>query len=445
MDKGSRDFAAISKVALVHEEDPLKEAHIETQERVAYSRGSANAYKAKTRPRPRQSEGCFICGGRHAWRFCPDKRYPACGQKGHTLKDCSTNRQDGDKRRVMYTGHLRSHGELSAALSVKLNGESVSALVDSGAGPSVIDIETVRDLGLEAELVNKTGKIFGLAKEPVEVIGTLKLTLDLGNGQILDHQFEVLTGAQSMCILGRDILTRFGVTEFNWQNHKVRIGEVWKDSQFTIEGGGPLMRAYMLGSIGTGDLKPNYILEITGGKEERYFDVNPDLTDAQKKELITLLQKYTEVFAVNPKSPTAAEGIRHVIHTGTAQPVKQKSYPVAPSVEEEIMFQVREMLSNQICRPSNSPWASRVLLVTKRDGSKRFCVDFRALNMVTRADSYPMPHPRDILDRMHGDSYYSFLDGASAYWAIEINEEDKYKTALQHQEAYLNSIVCLSA
>ena len=232
-----------------------------------------------------------------------------------------------------------------------------------------------------------------------------------------------------MCILGRDLLTRFGVTEFNWQNHKVRIGEVWKDSQFTIEGGGPLMRAYMLGSIGTGDLKSNYILEITGGKEERYFDVNPDLTDAQKKELITLLQKYTEVFAVNPKSPTAAEGIRHVIHTGTAQPVKQKSYPVAPSVKEEIMFQVREMLSNQICRPSNSPWASRVLLVTKRDGSKRFCVDFRALNMVTRADSYPMPHPRDILDRMHGDSYYSFFDGASAYWAIEINEEDKYKTA----------------
>ena len=48
---------------------------------------------------------------------------------------------------------------------------------------------------------------------------------------------------------------------------------------------------------------------------------------------------------------------------------------------------------------------------------------------MTRADSYPMPHPRDILDPMHGDSYYSFLDGASAYWAIEIDEEDKYKTS----------------
>ena len=319
----------------------------------------------------------------------------------------------------MRTGHLGPWGELAAALSVKLNGEHVSALVDSGAGPSVIDLETVRDLGLETEVISKTGKIFGLAKEPVEVVGTLRLTLDLGNGQILDHSFEVLTGAQNTCILGRDLLARFGVTEFNWQSHRVRIGDVWKDSQFTIEGGAPLMRAYMSGSIFTNDSEPNYAFEITSGNEgNRDFDVNPDLTNHTSTiillQLIILLQEYADVFANNPKSPSVVKGVRHVIDTGSAQPVKQKSYPVAPSVEEEVMSQIREMASNQICRPSNSPWASRVLLVTKRDGCKRFCVDFRELNRVTRADSYPMPHPKDILDRMHGDSYYSFLDGASA-------------------------------
>ena len=72
--------------------------------------------------------------------------------------------------------------------------------------------------------------------------------------------------------------------------------------------------------------------------------------------------------------------------------------------------------------------------MTKRDGSKRFCVDFRELNKVTRADSYPMSHPKDIMDRMYGDTHYSFLDGASAYWSVEIDEAeideaDKYKTA----------------
>lgn len=136
---------------------------------------------------------------------------------------------------MMHTSHPSSQKVLAAALSVKLNGKPVSALVDSGAGLTVIDIEAVRDLGLEAQLITKEGNIFGLAKEPVEVIGMLKLSLDLGNGQ--NHSFEVLTGSQNTCILGRDLLTKFVVTEFNWQSHS--IGDMWKYSQFTIVGGAP--------------------------------------------------------------------------------------------------------------------------------------------------------------------------------------------------------------
>ena len=121
------------------------------------------------------------------------------------------------------------------------------------------------------------------------------------------------------------------------------------------------------------------------------------------------------------------QGSKPQIDTGDAQPIKQRIYPVAPAVEEEIMTPVTDMISNWICRPSNSPWARRVLLVSKRYGNRRFCVDFRELNKVTRSGSYPMPHPKDILYRMFGDTYFSLLDEASAYWAIE--EEDKFKTA----------------
>ena len=109
------------------------------------------------------------------------------------------------------------------------------------------------------------------------------------------------------------------------------------------------------------------------------FDINPTLLPIQKNELITLLLTYSDVFAVNAKCPSMATGVKHVINTGNAQPIKQKLYPIAPSVEEEIMLQMNEMLENQICRSSNSPWASRVLLVTKRDGNKRFSVDFTEL------------------------------------------------------------------
>ena len=114
------------------------------------------------------------------------------------------------------------------------------------------------------------------------------------------------------------------------------------------------------------------------------------------------------------------------------------------------MRQLNDMLKNRICRPSKLPWASRVLRVTKKDGTKRFCVDFIELNKVTRNDSYPMLHPKDILDKMHGDRLYSLLDrflhcfilfsvGRIScistpikyifYWSVEIQDEDRYKTA----------------
>ena len=90
-----------------------------------------------------------------------------------------------------------------------------------------------------------------------------------------------------------------------------------------------------------------------------------------------LLNRHPKTFAVNPKKPSPAVGAKHRIVTKDAQPIKQRPYPVSPEVEKEIGEQLEQMLQNGICRPSDSPWASRVLLVTKRDGSKRFVVDYR--------------------------------------------------------------------
>ena len=142
-----------------------------------------------------------------------------------------------------------------------------------------------------------------------------------------------------------------------------------------------------------------------------------------------MLREISGVFADNPKCPSIAKGVKRKIDRGDAQPIIQRIYPVAPAVEEEIMTLVTHTISNGICRPSNSPWGSRVLLVSKRDGNTRFCVDFCELNTLTRSNSYPIPHPKDILDRMFGDTYFSFFDGAPAYCAIEIAEKDKFKTA----------------
>ena len=87
------------------------------------------------------------------------------------------------------------------------------------------------------------------------------------------------------------------------------------------------------------------------------------------------------------------------------------------------------MLQKGIVREPFSPWSSPVVLVMKKDGSFRFCVDLRKVNAVTRKDSSPMPLVSDTLDALSGTKYFSTLDLKSSYWQIEMYPESREKTA----------------
>ena len=184
----------------------------------------------------------------------------------------------------------------------------------------------------------------------------------------------------------------------------MRLGNVLKDSQATIEGGEPLSRAEVA------------CVEVCNIEDEggAPTSTNSNLDGYQRERLNALLTEYSCVFAENPKKPAITSLARHMIITGNYQPVKQNVRRVSPDSEKEINNQVEEMLANGVCRASKSPWCSRVILVSKKDGSTRFVVDYRGLNNVTTKDAYPMPNPKDILDKMHGKTFFSFLDAASA-------------------------------
>ncbi|XP_015764203.1 PREDICTED: uncharacterized protein LOC107343152 [Acropora digitifera] len=121
---------------------------------------------------------------------------------------------------------------------------------------------------------------------------------------------------------------------------------------------------------------------------------------------------------------------RAFIDTGDALPIKQRPYRTSPKCgKQEIDRQVEDMLQKRIIRESVSPWSSPIVLVKKKDGSFRFCVDLRKVNAVTRKDSFLLPLVSDTLDALSGTKYYSTLDLKSGHWQIEMHSESREKTA----------------
>ena len=121
--------------------------------------------------------------------------------------------------------------------------------------------------------------------------------------------------------------------------------------------------------------------------------------------------------------------VEHSIDTGNATPIKQAPHRPAFAKREVAETEIKRMLKEDIIEPSNGPWESPVVLVTKKDGSVQFCIDFRKVNCVTRKDAYPLPRIIDCLDTLGGSEWFCTLDLASGYWQVPMKHEDRPKTA----------------
>ncbi|GBM36473.1 Retrovirus-related Pol polyprotein from transposon 297 [Araneus ventricosus] len=120
---------------------------------------------------------------------------------------------------------------------------------------------------------------------------------------------------------------------------------------------------------------------------------------------------------------------QHRINTGDHPPIKQYPRRLPLARKEESEHIVKEMVDNGIIEESSGPWASPIVLVKKKDGSTRFCVDYRKLNEITIKDSYPLPRIDDNLDALNGSKCFTTLDLKSGYWQVEVRPEDREKTA----------------
>ena len=128
--------------------------------------------------------------------------------------------------------------------------------------------------------------------------------------------------------------------------------------------------------------------------------------------------------------------VEHSIDTGDTHPIRVPPRRLPFQRREEVQREVETMLNSDIIEPSNSPWCSPVVLVAKKDGSRRFCVDYRKLNEVTRKDVYPLPRCEEILHALSGAAYFTHLDLVRGYWQIGVKEEDREKTAFSTPDGH---------
>ena len=158
------------------------------------------------------------------------------------------------------------------------------------------------------------------------------------------------------------------------------------------------------------------------------------LTKEQREKFERLIKNNLDIFAKNKKDLGKTTKVKHTIDTGNEKPIKQRFRRFSHKEKETIRKEIETMLENGIIRKSKSPQASPIVLVKKKDGSTRFCIDFRKLNKITKKDNHPLPRIDDMLDKFQGSQWFSSIDLASGYWQVEMDEDDREKTAFIIEE-----------
>ena len=154
--------------------------------------------------------------------------------------------------------------------------------------------------------------------------------------------------------------------------------------------------------------------------------VGTQLSEMQKGQLSKLLHEFKTVMSGKCGRTTICE---HHIRTKEGLPIRQRPYRIPYMFRETVEEEIKTMLEEGVIEPSNSEWASPMVIIKKKDDTLRLCVDYRKLNAITELDAYPMPRIEDILDQVGQARYISTLDLAKGYWQVPVVEDDRHKTA----------------
>ena len=399
--------------------------------------------------------------------------------------------------------HSAKNTRETVTVKASLNGCKQNVVMDTGAGPSLIDYGSLEHINLQhkiRKLRDDDDGIINASGHEMDIVGVVDILVGMQNMKPVLQEFKVLNSkCHAIILMGRDFMSKFGTVKFDFAKKRVQLGRTWisclhvgakekvrvsthtviparSETVITVRckkdlsiqtvdfdpvpiRGSPgvfFSKARVIPDVSgefhltvvnvserdvslRGRTRVGFIREVektvavvdVGNKSSvvELIQFGERLSPAELAEAQKLVKKYEHLFTEDSKKPKQTRLVNHQIITEDALPVKSKYRWVPAAWDKEVEEQVREMLKNGIIRPSSSPWNSPIILVKKKDNSMRFVCDFRGLNNVTKKDTYPLPHIRDIIDKMQDAKYWSTLNAAGAYWSMPLNENDKEKTA----------------
>ncbi|XP_017221614.1 uncharacterized protein LOC108198371 [Daucus carota subsp. sativus] len=327
-------------------------------------------------------------------------------------------------------------------LDGRIGKEPIKILVDTGSSVTVLDTETAKKLGMQGE-----------EKETIRVkmadgrVVTSKRVIPRLRWEVQQHKFccdaRILTIGGWNMIAGVDWLEQYSPILFDFKELYLKLkADKGEDEQMLLHGDVKekvsikLVRGNKLQEFNQELVKKRIINEVVSavGKE--------DSSKAEVPEMINkILENYAAVFEVPQALPPTRSVDHEIPLMPEAKPFKLKPYRYPHSQKTEIENQVQEMLNAGTIRKSNSPYASPVILVRKKDNSWRFCVDYRHLNKITVKDKFPIPNIDELLDELHGSKVFSKLDLRSGYHQILVKPCDTAKTAFQTHHGHFEFVV----
>ncbi|GFY22526.1 retrovirus-related Pol polyprotein from transposon 17.6 [Trichonephila clavipes] len=395
-----------------------------------------------------------------------------CGREGHLQRSCRARQGAETNKRLpeggvekLINGHLvgrrvpdfgkphfqvcqistKSTGENGIFIMGHVNELPCNMIIDTGANVSIIRNDLAQKLKEKLIWTPPRVVLQTVTGEKIDIHGKLKVKIKFGD-TTYQHAVYVADIADPF-ILGLDFLKEHGftldfnknelrsiheeVTIFKIEHRTESIRQVTANENITIPPRTEIIVPGYIGNDSSNVCLQKFELALSNSPQQLTPDLleNAELSPEQKSSAERLFQEFEDVFSRNSSDIGHTTVTQHRIDTADHPPIKQHPRRLPFAKQEEVGTLLREMQENDIIEPSSSPWASPIVLVRKKDGSTRFCVDYRKLNDVTKKDSYPLPRIDDTLDTLSSHKWFSTLDLKSGYWQVEIHPEDREKTA----------------